>query len=1008
MEIVVRTPHGDADVSVLMHGATTTLGDVVSAVTGQAVPRLVLIDGRTVDASTLLDDAELILGSIVTSEPPAPEPVSGADVDLVQIAGHGAGRATRLGPGRYRIGPGRRSNAQELGVAPVERAAFELVVEPSTTLSTVVVVPGTDAVAIDGTDLSVDTTWSDGTLTVGSRAFQLDNPVDFGAPRGRSMPDRDGSVAFSRPPRRRSPRPRRPVVDAVRDAMHTSPSLWERRPGHADAFALPVGVGLDRPDVVTIDLAADRAVAITGPTRWRNALARTVIVEAVTLHGPADIDLTVLTGPDGVAEWDWAKWLPHLRPHRGRAGPPSIWSTRHDIARWASTALRQEPSSNSARLDVVILDDPTLWNRLDSPLRSIVPNPPGGMRLIALCDDETEAPAVCTTAISQRDGDLARLHSFTRADDGIEVRVALTEIPVARVVARALAPLADVELPDPDTPAAVEFDPVELSHLVGATETDHVIARWDAGDPRPTVTLGRTDAGDVDVSIADDVTVVIGQSLGDAFDIAATSLLSQCVDRSPEELWIVPAMSEVSPRSELLWMLPHATDRHDADSVIDPRRLLARLDAVLTDPDGPSRVVVVAEAISTPAMSPGDGWLRTLADGVHAVDGLALIVVSDRDSVADLVGGTVIRVERLHDDAGAGSRRVATLTTGHGTSGLDTSGTTFTPVRRTTTPVAGLELCPYVIGRSLTPLERRVERLQAHAANAPDPAIAGVVELLRNAHTRRRLDETPSSGDRIAVPPPLPTRIELTDLLANSPGDGVPLGLADVPSSARARTHWWQPGDGSLLVFGSRRSGMEQVLTTILLGVLDRFSDLDVRLVVVESSSTRRRALEGLHRSIRIVAPDRPDDVHAALDEISAELDRRAAAALDAASDGLRLVVLIGDLVLLRRRYLEHSLGARLDDVLARAAVVDAGIDVIAWASELDGAGAFATDASSLLVGASSDHRELAELGVDQPSDLDGVVGRCRSFPSDDLVQLAVGDSAVESLLARRSTPGSP
>ena len=127
----MRTPHGDADVSIVSHAPTTTIGDVVSAVTGQAIPRLVLIDDRAVDATTLLDDVQLVAGAVVTTEPSIPPVISITDAGIVQIAGHGAGRVTRLGPGRYRIGPGRRSNAGELDMAPVERTAFEVIAQPA-------------------------------------------------------------------------------------------------------------------------------------------------------------------------------------------------------------------------------------------------------------------------------------------------------------------------------------------------------------------------------------------------------------------------------------------------------------------------------------------------------------------------------------------------------------------------------------------------------------------------------------------------------------------------------------------------------------------------------------------------------------------------------------------------------------------------------------------------------------------------------------------------------------
>ena len=146
MDIVVRTPHGDADVSIVAHTPTTTLGDVLSVITGQAVPRLALIDGRTVDAATPLDDAGLVVGAVVDAEPRRPALTSDADIEVAQIAGPGAGRLTRLAPGRYRFGPGRRSSADELDLAPVEHAMFEIVVTASDAGSSevTVVAEGTD------------------------------------------------------------------------------------------------------------------------------------------------------------------------------------------------------------------------------------------------------------------------------------------------------------------------------------------------------------------------------------------------------------------------------------------------------------------------------------------------------------------------------------------------------------------------------------------------------------------------------------------------------------------------------------------------------------------------------------------------------------------------------------------------------------------------------------------------------------------------------------------------
>jgi len=66
MDLVVRSPHGDADVSVDTDLTTTTLGDTVAAVTGQAVPAIVVVDGRVLPASTPLADEHVRVGSVLS------------------------------------------------------------------------------------------------------------------------------------------------------------------------------------------------------------------------------------------------------------------------------------------------------------------------------------------------------------------------------------------------------------------------------------------------------------------------------------------------------------------------------------------------------------------------------------------------------------------------------------------------------------------------------------------------------------------------------------------------------------------------------------------------------------------------------------------------------------------------------------------------------------------------------------------------------------------------------
>jgi S-DNA-T family DNA segregation ATPase FtsK/SpoIIIE len=1006
MDFVVRTPHGDADVSVTAHATTITLGDVIAAVTGQAVPRVALVDDRTVDASTSFDDAGVLVGSVITTEPTVAPATSIADVDLVQIAGSGAGQVIRLGPGRYRMGPGRRASAGELDLAPVEHTVFELVVEPTSAASEVTVtpvIPGDNELALDGKAVERATTWSSGTLTVGSRAFRLDSPARTDPARLLSTPDADGTVAFSRPPRRRAAPERRPVVDAVRDATLAAPTLWERRPGDPDAFVLAIGVRADPSDasVISVDLGSERAVAIAGSERFRAALTRSLLVEVTTLHGPADVDIVVFTDPDRRAQWDWAKWLPHVRLD----GPPAISGTRRDIGRWADEAGRRAVLAASpwisSHLRLVVVDDPALWNRRDSPLRAIVSNPPDDVRLIALCDDAGRAPAVCTTVISETATGLGRLQSFTRAGDaGADILPALTETAVAVRVARSLAALADVDLPPASPVPPSPPDRVELADVVAVTTDDEILARWAHDDRRSAVPIGRRDELVVELPVDDDVTVVHGPSMGDAFDVAATLLLGQCIDSTPDALWIAPMVRERSTRADLLWRLPHATEAHDVDLALDPHRVITRLRAVLADPAGPDRVVLVTEALDASFDASDRDWLEALTDGVRATSGLAMVVITDRVDELELVSDTVVRVEHHDDEMGSASSRRATVRTR-----ADGHRVDVTPVQRSAAGLAALELRPFVVGRALTPLERRLEQRRAASVNTPDPAWDDVVGVLDRAAARHRL-ASPPAAKRVAVPPAVPSRVDLVGLFATSPGDGVPLGLVDDPATAGTRTHWWEPGSGSLLVFGSRRAGVDQALATIALGVIDRFSSLDVRLVVIEASSARRRALVATGHELRVVSPDNAAEVEAALDEIVAELTHLTAAGA-VPSDGPQLVVIVSDIVHLRRHHASQPLGARIDEVLSAAAHQRSGVDVVVYAADLDGAGPIGTLASSRLVGASSNHHELLALGVDRPGELDSVVGRCRSFPGGGLVQLATADTTVETLLARRSNGAS-
>jgi hypothetical protein len=241
VDVSLRTPHGTADVQIVVSPPTATLRDLIAAITDQSAPGVVSVDGHAVETSTTLADGVVLWGSVIDSNPHALEPAIATSAALAQIAGPGAGRSHPLTPGRYRVGPGRRSNAEELDAAPVLETVMELVADAEGGIS--VEATGPAEVTLEGSTVQSSTNWSDGQIAiVGRRAFTIDRRPPQARRAG--PPASFGTVLFSRPPRRPATM-RLPVVEAVREAAEALPSLWERRLDQPDALSLCVGIAVE-------------------------------------------------------------------------------------------------------------------------------------------------------------------------------------------------------------------------------------------------------------------------------------------------------------------------------------------------------------------------------------------------------------------------------------------------------------------------------------------------------------------------------------------------------------------------------------------------------------------------------------------------------------------------------------------------------------------------------------------------------------------------------------------
>ena len=174
MDVVIRTAHGEAEITITRVGEATALADIVERVTGSASPPTADVDGRPVLTTATIADSGIITGSVIDLGPPTRAAPQDTVLELVQVAGWGAGARQALGPGVYRIGPGRRINAADLEIAHVDKIAFEISIASDGAASVTV---DEQAARIDGIGVKGSAPWATGILDVGGRAFELDRTI---------------------------------------------------------------------------------------------------------------------------------------------------------------------------------------------------------------------------------------------------------------------------------------------------------------------------------------------------------------------------------------------------------------------------------------------------------------------------------------------------------------------------------------------------------------------------------------------------------------------------------------------------------------------------------------------------------------------------------------------------------------------------------------------------------------------------------------------------------------
>ena len=293
------------------------------------------------------------------------------------------------------------------------------------------------------------------------------------------------------------------TAELIHRAVGPDSRLWERRPDDEDFMILTGGLAklpfkpplsqpvapaaeaedalraLDRlpPAPVEVDLAGGGAVGIVGPREAALAVARALLCQVVTLHGPADLQVAIVTDPDGERDWEFAKWLPHARDHLA-GGSKRLLAADADAAEALVASLRERADADERTL-LAVLDSPGVVEGRGAVGRALLRS---GERVsgIVIASASERLPASCTTVIELSEGTAeATLRRPQRGELVDPLLVAGVSIRTARDCALALARFEDADL---EIEGGTLPSQVELLELLGVPDpsASELGERWQA------------------------------------------------------------------------------------------------------------------------------------------------------------------------------------------------------------------------------------------------------------------------------------------------------------------------------------------------------------------------------------------------------------------------------------------------------------------------------------------------------------------------------------------------
>jgi S-DNA-T family DNA segregation ATPase FtsK/SpoIIIE len=332
------------------------------------------------------------------------------------------------------------------------------------------------------------------------------------------------------------------IAEVAAAVQQRAPLLWTRMPEHHAFLRLRLGTGalpsrttvplptrsidaleewqqlrelIERHETidavpVTEQLADAGSLGIAGDARLAAEATRAWVLQLAGLHSPTDVALCAFVTGDGVDEWEWLKWLPHLdSPHSPLRAPLAHdWPSGTRLLAQLEELVEARTAQGGSRslrshLAPDALSTGSAWAAVDRApatpvvVALVIGEPPADRgRLVALSQEGADAgvhivwiapsaaqlPVVCRTHLLVEPAGAA-VH-FVRHGRVVPLEtVELLTAEHAAQLARSLAPLEDDGAPvldESDLPRRVGF--AELLDDGIAEGADALVARWRRSD----------------------------------------------------------------------------------------------------------------------------------------------------------------------------------------------------------------------------------------------------------------------------------------------------------------------------------------------------------------------------------------------------------------------------------------------------------------------------------------------------------------------------------------------